>query len=223
MACAVVKRRCLDPSGVFVLLVFFECKKASTRQRGRAMTGNRTRSSVWACPPCANAIASYQSLPVLPPPQHLTGISAALRHSLLSSLPFHQNIADEVLSSINHSAAPLHSPSINQQVCCTAGPGLLVSSPDVLTRPNAFTYKHIQDGTSRSLVCFWFRRRAGLLLTLVNSNRRHFSNRKSGLSRRTAGNAGDWSSSHALMIGPSEGSIINGVGVKAQVGLGNRG
>lgn len=126
----------------------------------------------------------------LPSPQHLTGISAALRHSLLSSLPFHQNIADEVLSSINHSAAPLHSPSINQQVCCTAGPGLLVSPPDVLTPPNAFTYKHIQDSTSQSLIYFGFRRRAGLL-TLVNSNRTEENGKR------------DWSSSHALTIGPS--------------------
>lgn len=89
-----------------------------------------------------------------PSPQHLPGISAALRHSLLSSLPFHQNIADEVLSSINHSAAPFHSPSINQQVSRMAGPGLLVSPPDVLTPPNAFTNTHIQDGTSQSLIYF---------------------------------------------------------------------
>lgn len=98
-----------------------------------------------------------------PSPQHLTGISVVLQHSLLSSLLFHQNIADEVLSSINHSAALLQSPSINQRVCRTAGPGLLVLLPDVLKPLIAFTYKHIQDGTFRSLVYFGFRKQAGLL------------------------------------------------------------
>lgn len=201
MACAVVKRRCLDPSGVFVLFFWMQESEHKTKRESH---DRQPHKIIHVGMPTVCQRNRFISIPSCPPsPQHLTGISAALRHSLLSSLPFHQNIADEVLSSINHSAAPLHSPSINQQVCRTAGPGLLVSSPDVLTRPNAFTYKHIQDGTSRSLVYFWFRRRAGLLLTLVNSNRRQFSNRKSGLSRRTAGNAGDWSSSHALMIGPS--------------------
>lgn len=149
MVCAVVRRRCLDPPGVGVLLFFFVFVIA--RKQGWAVTGNCTRSSTPAHPPCTNANASPEHLPVLPPPQRLTRISAALRHSPLSSLLFHQNIADEVLSSINHSAAPLHNfppPfSINQQVCRTAGPDLLVLSQDVLTPPNAFTHPgwHLEE------------------------------------------------------------------------------
>lgn len=105
---------------LFIYFFILKFKNASRNQRGRTVTGNRARSCAQARPPpCTNA--SSETLPVPPFPQHLTGISAALRHSLLSSLPFHQNIADEVLSSINHSAAPLHSPSINQQLCRLSG------------------------------------------------------------------------------------------------------
>lgn len=133
MMSAVVKRRwCLDPTGV-VFFFFFKCKKIEHEPKGESPDRELHKITHQRKPFIRN--------PSCPPsPQHLTGISAALRHSLLSSLPFHQNIADEVLSSINHSAAPLHSPSINQQVCCTGG-GLLVSSPNVPRPLKAFPHK----------------------------------------------------------------------------------
>lgn len=168
MVCAVETRRCLYPSGVFF---FFFLMQESEQEPKRESPDREPHKIIHAGTPTMRQCKRFIRNPSCAhSPQHLTGISAALWHSLLSSLPFHQNIADEVLSSINHSKAPLQSPSINQQVCRTAGPGLVVSSPYVLTPPKAFTYKHIEDGTSRILKYFGFNWWAGLLLTLVNSN-----------------------------------------------------
>lgn len=60
----------------------------------------------------------------LPSPTTHTHISPSLQQNPLSSLHFHQNIADEVLRSINHFAALLYCPLINHQAHHTAGPGL---------------------------------------------------------------------------------------------------
>lgn len=181
MVFAVVKSRCLDQSGVIYLfnIYLFECKKPSRSQRGRVVTGHRIWSSARA-PPTMRQRKAFIRNPSCPlSPQHLTGVSAALRHSLLSSLPFHQNIADEVLSSINHSAAPLHSPSINQQACRPEVPGLLVLSLDVHLPPNTS-----KTGMFLILMYFCFRRQAGFLTFLRQHTGGQFSKRKSGLSRR---------------------------------------
>lgn len=173
MVRAVVRRRCRDPPGVGLPLCFFSFFIA--RKRGWAVTRSCTRSSKRAHPPCTNANASPERLPAPPPltpthAQHLTRISAALRHSPLSSFPFHQNIADEVLSSINHSAAPLHSPPppplISRSVV-QRGQTCLCCRRMCLHPQNAFTYKRIQAGTSWSLIYFGIRGWAGLDFTLV--------------------------------------------------------
>lgn len=135
MVCAVETRRCLYPSGVFF---FFFLMQESEQEPKRESPDREPHKIIHAGTPTMRQCKRFIRNPSCAhSPQHLTGISAALWHSLLSSLPFHQNIADEVLSSINHSEAPLQSPSINQQVCRTAGPGLVVSSPYVLTPPKS--------------------------------------------------------------------------------------
>lgn len=134
--------------GRFLSFFFLEMQESEREPKGGGVTQNCTRSSTWAHPACTHTNASSGHLPAPPQhtyTQHFTRVSAALRHSPLSSLLFHQNIADEVLSSINHCAAPLHSPPINQQLCRTAGPDLLVLPPDVLTPQT-----HLPTNTSRT-------------------------------------------------------------------------
>lgn len=97
------------------------------RERGSAVTHNHKRPSAQAHLLYTNTKASLKHLAVFPPPPTRTHIPPPppppLQHNPSSSLHFHQNIADEVLSSINHSAALLYCPPINHQAHHTAGPG----------------------------------------------------------------------------------------------------
>lgn len=64
------------------------------------------------------------SLPYNPPsPKNMNTHTTVTctQNNPTSSLHFHQNIADEVLSSINHASALLHSPPINHKAHHTAG------------------------------------------------------------------------------------------------------
>lgn len=105
------------------------------RQRHRVVTHNRTRLSAQDLLSPAhllytNTKASLKHLPVSPTTH--THILPPLQRNPLSSLLFHQNIADEVLSSINHFTAllycllpPVHPPPhINHRAHCTSGLGL---------------------------------------------------------------------------------------------------
>lgn len=153
-----------------VLFQFFHCKKARVSRHTELHKIVQTGTP--AVHQCKRFTRTPSCTPPLTPthPQHLTRISAALRHSPLSSFPFHQNIADEVLSSINHSAAPLHSPPppplISRSVV-QRGQTCLCCRRMCLHPQNAFTYKRIQAGTSWSLIYFGIRRWAGLDFTLV--------------------------------------------------------
>lgn len=127
------------------------------RERGSAVTHNHKRPSAQAHLLYTNTKASLKHLAVFPPPPTRTHIPPPppppLQHNPSSSLHFHQNIADEVLSSINHSAALLYCPPINHQAHHTAGPGRINLFPSgsgcvviaCVCTPKALAHTHISD------------------------------------------------------------------------------
>lgn len=92
--------------------------------RERVVTHNCTRLSAQAHLLYTNTKASLKHLAIFPPRHHIHTLPTPLQHNPSSSLHFHQNIADEVLSSINHSTALLYCPPINHQAHHTVEPGL---------------------------------------------------------------------------------------------------